>query len=636
MTTEGRREVEQPVFGEVLGAPDHLPIERQLDIALESMAAMHAEIDRLVQVANEYRRSAENTSGADVAESRVSRPQRLRSAWRRRGTLGTVRFLRTVAWIVLKSPRGRRAEVATPRSGTPSPLVTSPFAGDRPIRDRLRSGAHDEAHVLVRALVPAHRGNVNFLGLAREVETKRGSLSVVLALTNAISTSRTVAPESLRVLEGRLREVSGWYPRIAGPLVPIEDADPSAVVHLCKESRPYLSNGFTTRSQRNFEAVAAAGMVTTVITEPGFPWSVGVEDAALQEDVGGVTHRRIDLGPDVARRLPFDRFLEIFANDAYRIVQEERPSILHVSSGRRGYDTPLVALAIKKKTGLPLVYEFRSFFEGTWTADIDYGERGETFQRRLEVEAMCLDAADAVVTLSESMSDELVRMGCAREKIHIVPNGVDVDRFVPVPRSAALARRFDLEGCATFGYVSNMDHPRESQDTLIRAMAVLRERGARTKCVLVGDGVRRAELEELARTLGVEESVVFTGAVDHESILDYYGLIDLFVVPRTTERAGRLVTPLKPFEAMSMEIPVIVSDVPALREIVAAPSRGFTYPAGDHEQLAQTIEQLVADPSPARAAAREAARWVRAERRWEMNGERYRAAFEFAKESARR
>lgn len=638
MSTRGARAHEQDRFGDLLGASDFLPIERQLDLALGLIAELHLELGRTVRLANAYRDEVASSllRGVDShAKAEPGRIRRIRSAWARRRSLGFVGYLRTVAWILFKSATTKTGPKIAAPSATIPPELISKFVGDRPIRSRLKSRDYDEAHVLIRALLPVHGGNPKFLVLAREIETKRGSISAVLALTNSIAKTQKVTPESVRTLEGRLREISGWYPNVPGPLVPMQESKRDVIVHLCKESRPYLSNGFTTRSQRNFEAMESAGLKTVVITEPGFPRSVGVEDPAERVWVDGVEHRHIDLGPNVAKSLPFDAFHEVFAREAYRIVDEVRPSVIHVSSGRRGYDTPLVGIALKQKTGLPLVYEFRSFFEGTWTPDTEYAERGEIFRRRMAVERMCLEAADSVITLSESMSAELVRMGCAEDKIFIVPNGVDVERFSPRPRSQKLAQRYQLDGVITFGYVSNMDHPRESQETLIRAQALLRERGLRTKCVLVGDGQRRKDLVQLAVGLGVEDSTIFTGGADHEEILDYYSLIDLFVVPRTDERAGRLVTPLKPFEAMAMEIPLIVSDVPALRELVD-PTRGFTFPVDDQHELAATIAGLIDEPSVARAAAVEAARWVRTERRWDLNGERYRKAFDYAKEHAAR
>ncbi len=118
---------------------------------------------------------------------------------------------------------------------------------------------------------------------------------------------------------------------------------------------------------------------------------------------------------------------------------------------------------MKRKTGLPLVYEVRSFFEGNWTADIEREAAGEVFERRMAIEKMCMDEADVVLTLGESMREELAGRGLPEEKISLIPNGVDTEKFGPAAKSSELVERFSLERTFTFGYVSNMDHYRESR-----------------------------------------------------------------------------------------------------------------------------------------------------------------------------
>ena len=80
--------------------------------------------------------------------------------------------------------------------------------------------------------------------------------------------------------------------------------------------------------------------------------------------------------------------------------------------------------------------------------------------------------------------------------------------------------------------------------------------------------------------------------VPNSEILDYYAAIDLFVIPRIDDRAARLVTPLKPLEAMAMEIPVIAADLPALRELVSPGERGEVFRPSDPEHLADIAGDL--------------------------------------------
>jgi glycosyltransferase involved in cell wall biosynthesis len=125
---------------------------------------------------------------------------------------------------------------------------------------------------------------------------------------------------------------------------------------------------------------------------------------------------------------------------------------------------------------------------------------------------------------------------------------------------------------------------------------------------------------------GIEEAVLITGHVANNEIEDYYALIDVFVVPRIDDRAARLVTPLKPLEAMAMGVPVAVSDLPALREIAEPGVRGMTFGPGNAASMAETLETMLNDDRLRSRLADRARQWVIAERSLDSNTDRYRKA----------
>lgn len=235
--------------------------------------------------------------------------------------------------------------------------------------------------------------------------------------------------------------------------------------------------------------------------------------------------------------------------------------------------------------------------------------------------------AAAVVTLSESMKDDIVGRGIPAEHVHVVPNGVDPTVFVPRERDDELTARLGLEDRFVFGYVSNLDHYREGQELLVDAAVELRRRGVPATALIVGDGNRRELLEAHAREVGAGDAVHFTGKVPHTEVGDYYAQLDVFVIPRIDERAARLVTPLKPYEAMALSVPLVVSDLPALREITGDGERGETFTTGDARSLADVLQRLHEDPERRARHAATAREWVVTERDWARNGERYGAIY---------
>jgi len=395
-----------------------------------------------------------------------------------------------------------------------------------------------------------------------------------------------------------------------------------------------LHNGFCTRSHETLCAVRDTGTDIIAVTMPGFPAVIDVADAPGEVVVDGVTYKRLMPNAKLSA-MPVHEYLDLAATALARFVLEYQPTVLHIGSGHRGFETALVGRAVAEWYGIPWLYEVRSFFETTWTSDKRYMESAPYFHQRHATETRCMRAANFVVTLSGPMRDEIIeRHGIQADKVAGIPNAVDVARFAPQSRDEQLRAELGFAGATVLGYVSNLSHPREGQETLISALPKIRAAGINAKVLLVGDGARRSELESLSKKLGVAEHVVFTGSIPFEQVSAYYAQIDLFVVPRTNERAGRLVSPMKPFEAMAMGIPLLVSDLPALVEIVAddAQPRGFTYRAEDAADLARVATASLGDPDELRRRANFAAEWVRRERTWAANGRNFVQAYEQAEQ----
>src|SRR5690606_27611759 len=134
--------------------------------------------------------------------------------------------------------------------------------------------------------------------------------------------------------------------------------------------------------------------------------------------------------------------------------------------------------------------------------------------------------------------------------------------------------------------------------------------------LIVGDGARREFLEQRAEASGAGDAVLFTGRIPHDVVGAYYAQLDVFVIPRINERAARLVTPLKPYEAMAMQIPLVVSDLPALLEITGNGGRGEVFATRDATSLAEVLERLASDSERREQLAARAREWVLGHRTW--------------------
>lgn len=477
--------------------------------------------------------------------------------------------------------------------------------------------------------------DVRALRRKREAQSKMGDLTGMLATVQqmrAVADADALA-RAERMIGGRLRELDpSWLPEVPGPPRALEPGSPGRVLHLLKHSLPYHTNGYTVRSRYTLLAQAGAGLEPAVVTSPGFPRSEGVADVPAVELLDGIPHHRLDLGADYPyEQLPPDEQLDIFAWLAAGVVRDHRPAVIHARSGFRGYEIPLVGLALSRHFRIPMVYEISSFLESTWTADVEWSERGELYRLRVSQENRAMREAAHVITIAESMRADIIDRGIDPERVTVIPNAVDAEAFAPRPKDAALAASLGLDGKVVLGYISNLGY-REGLDILIEAVARLVRAGRPVACLIAGDGPERPKLEALVGALGIGDRVRLVGSIPHEQIKDYYALIDVFIVPRRDDRAARLVTPLKPYEAMAMGRPLVVASLPALAEIVGDGARGLVFDHGSAESLAAVVEPLVADES-LRAKVGELGReWVVRERTWEANGRRYRELYEQARE----
>lgn len=196
----------------------------------------------------------------------------------------------------------------------------------------------------------------------------------------------------------------------------------------------------------------------------------------------------------------------------------------------------------------------------------------------------------AVIHVSESQARAAAGLGLAPAgRSRVIVNGIDPGRAraaTPLARAAV-----GLEpGAAVLGTVARFD-PIKALDVLLRAFARL---GGAARLLMVGDGPEAPRLRALARELGVDGRVVFTGA--RPDAARYLPIMDVYV--SASRREG---LPLAVLEAMACGRPVVATRVPGHEDVVEDGRTGVLVPADDPAALATAVAALLAD-APRRAA----------------------------------
>ena len=414
---------------------------------------------------------------------------------------------------------------------------------------------------------------------------------------------------------------------------PHAEGDRLRVLHLLTNSLPHTQSGYSLRSHRILTAMRDQGIESAALTRTGYPVMIGIPTAADEDVVDGIRYVRT-----LPARLPQtqEQRLQAEVARALQLVAEFRPHVIHATTN---YHNALVAQAVSAATGLPWMLEVRGLMEKTWAASRPSPEGklaaavSQKARRVAEREAELATSADAVVAISETMVAELAQRGVDTNRVAIVPNGVD-DALLTEHQGPHRARRalgVGMDGAFIVGSVSAVvDY--EGFDVLLRAAALIIEDPAapallreRLHVLIAGDGTAAPGLRALAAELGIADRVLMPGRVPRHAARDWVQALDAVAIPRLDLEVARTVTPQKPVEALALGRPVIISDLPALRETVTAADGtlcAVTHAAGSVEDLADAIIGLGCDPARATRLVEQGGA-LAAERTWPALIQRY-------------
>jgi L-malate glycosyltransferase len=215
-------------------------------------------------------------------------------------------------------------------------------------------------------------------------------------------------------------------------------------------------------------------------------------------------------------------------------------------------------------------------------------------QKRLERGAFRL--AHRVVANSDAVLRQLISEGLPAEKVARHYNGLDLKR-VAVQSGATrsdILEMLALPERRLVTIVANLQHPVKDHPTFLRAAARVRAAVPDAAFVIAGEGKLMPSLRELSAQLGLKRDVFFIGRC--EKVAELLSVSDLCALSSTAEGFSNSI-----LEYMAAARPVVVTDVGGAREAVIEGETGYLVSAGDDQQMAQRMIELLRDPNRARA-----------------------------------
>jgi len=410
-------------------------------------------------------------------------------------------------------------------------------------------------------------------------------------------------------LPGRARESYAYKP-VSG-----------RILYLLNNSRPYHNGGYAIRAHGIIKALQQQGIDVIPVLRPGYP-ADNFKDVRADNivDVDGVSYRFLlqDANRYEMRR---DQYAKIYEAELLKLVRKLRPAVLHAASF---HFNAHAALKVREKFGTPVIYEVRGL---SLLVDMSIGRGTDkrhpkmlpSWSRLLEFheEVEVAKAADHLLCITGAMASLFQSLGVPAERCSLLLNAAE-GKIVEAVRGP---RRKSSSGTAgsgkTIGYFGSIQFY-EGLDDLCSAIEILAEErpDLNVKALIIGDGRYEVTLKNRIESSPHRDHIQFHGRVSHEQIERYFEECDAMVYPRKSFPVTEFVSPLKPLEPMALGIPVISSDVAALKEIVLDGKTGFTFKAGVPRELAKTIASVLTDEAATATVVENARSYVQRERTW--------------------
>lgn len=275
-------------------------------------------------------------------------------------------------------------------------------------------------------------------------------------------------------------------------------------------------------------------------------------------------------------KLDFSAIGEIRKN-----IKHIKPDVIHIHGTRAGSLGRLAAIGLK----IPVIYT-----EHLWTKNYRLTSR---LAHQWQLTGLWfLDMfTNLNIAVSQAVKDFMVESQISRPaKIKVIYNGIESPR----KKAKLFSKSF-----ITLGTVGTLNFQKGIQ-YLIQAMPQILQEYPKTKLLVVGEGVYKDRLKNLAQKMKLTKSIIFTGFI--KDIEDEMRHFDIYVQPSLSESFGLAIV-----QAMSLGLPVVATNSGGIPEVVTTGKSGILVEAGNPKALAQAVLELIRNQSQAKKMGKLAA-----------------------------
>jgi len=234
---------------------------------------------------------------------------------------------------------------------------------------------------------------------------------------------------------------------------------------------------------------------------------------------------------------------------------------------------------------------------------------------------------DAVMPVSRATGEQLVARGLPRDRVHVVPNAVDLERFEGVFERRDQPARLRISNAPNLGADAFL---------LVTVGRQVRRKGfawfvenvmpklpSRVVFWLAGDGPEREQIEAAIERAGMKERVFCLGRISEAELIELYRRGHLFVMPNIVVPGDMEGFGIVMLEAGACGLPTLAADLEGIRDVIEEGVNGWLVPSGDADAFAARIQSLLDDPQRLREASARTATYVTSTFQWNQTAERY-------------
>ena len=269
-----------------------------------------------------------------------------------------------------------------------------------------------------------------------------------------------------------------------------------------------------------------------------------------------------------------DKEINEYGQEIYKFAQElARENDYNLTHSFYSIPCGTTSMLLKKNLKIPYVVSLRS-------SDSQFLEKSVDKSIAEVLKSICNDAY--LITASNHELQKMFFENGFQKKVSLIYDGINIENF------PAIQSNRDTEHFSVLCVADVI--PEKGIRFLIQAFEILAGRYKNIRLFIVGDGNERSSLENLVQALGIEDKVVFTGAISDEKKFEYYQRANLFVLPALDEKIDNSI-----FEAMACSLPMVVSDTMASREILEERVNCLMAKMRDVNDLFEKMEAFLLD-----------------------------------------